>query len=89
LVKYDRDTQRVSEHVAWLLEGGHEHTHDHDHGHHHHHGDGHHHHQDHLPRPPQRPAEPDLHNMEERKLEHTARYFSTYRGRVDGKTGGV
>jgi MoxR-like ATPase len=93
LVKYDRDTQRVSEHVAWLLEGGHGHTHDHDHdhGHHHHHGDGHHHHhrQDHLPRPPQRPAEPDLQNMEERKLEHTARYFSTYRGRVDGNTGGV
>jgi MoxR-like ATPase len=91
LVKYDRDTQRVSEHVAWLLEGGHDHTHEHDHGDHHHHGNGHHHHhrQDHLPRPPQRPAEPDLHNMEERKLEHTARYFSTYRGRVDGKTGGV
>ena len=91
LVKYDRDTQRVSEHVAWLLEGGHDHTHGHDHGHHHHHGDDHHHHhrQDHLPRPPQRPAEPDLVNMEERKLEHTARYFSTYRGRVDGKTGGV
>jgi MoxR-like ATPase len=93
LVKYDRDTQRVSEHVTWLLEGGHDHTHDHDHGdgHHHHYGHGHHHHhgQDHLLRPPQRPAEPDLQNMEERKLEHTARYFSTYRGRVDGNTGGV
>ena len=37
---------------------------------------------------PQQPAEPDLQNMEERKLEHTARYFSTYRGRVDGRTRG-
>jgi MoxR-like ATPase len=96
LVKYDRDTQRVSEHVTWLLEGGHDHTHDHDHGdghRHHDHGHGHNHNHrhgpDHLLRPPQRPAEPDLQNMEERKLEHTARYFSTYRGRVDGKTGEV
>ena len=93
LVKYDRDVQRVCGHVAWLLEGGHGHTddHDHDHGHHHHHGGGHHHlhGQEHPLRPPQQPAEPDLQNMEERKLEHTARYFSTYRGRVDGRTRGV
>jgi MoxR-like ATPase len=102
LVKYDRDTQQVSEHVTWLLEGGHGHDHhdddhDHDHhhhgaGHHHHHGSGHQHRhrgKDASPRPPLRPAEPDLQDMEERKIEHTARYFSTYRGRVDGNTGGV
>ena len=100
LIKYDRDTQQVTEHVTWLLEGGHghdhdhdHHDHDHDHGHQHHHGQGHHHHrdrgQDLPPRPPLRPAEPDLQDMEARKLEHTARYFGTYRGRIDGKTGGV
>jgi MoxR-like ATPase len=86
LVKYDCDAQQVREHVTWLLEGGH------DHHHHDHHGHGHHHHHhgpDHPLRPPRRPAEPDQQNMEERKLEHTARYFTTYRGRVDGKTGGV
>lgn len=94
LVKYERDTQQVSEHVAWLLEGGHDadHDHGHDHGHgHHHHGHGHHHGHawDPALRPPMRPAEPDLKNVEERKLEHTARYFGGYRGRIDGKTGGA
>lgn len=106
LVKYDRDTQQVSEHVTWLLSGGREHDHDHDphehdhaHDHHHHHGSGHHHHHPaghhppshHRPetevRPPLRPAEPDLADMEARRVEHTARYFGTYRGRTDGRTG--
>jgi MoxR-like ATPase len=91
LVKYDRDTRQVSEHVDWILEGGHDHTHDHghEHGHHHHHGESHHHDHghEHAPRPPLRPAEPDRQDMEARKLEHTARYFSTYRGRVSGNTG--
>jgi MoxR-like ATPase len=104
LVKYDRDTQQVSDHVSWLLSGGREHDHDHDphehdhaHDHHHHHGSGHHHHhglghpphrrQETAVRPPLRPAEPDLADMEARKVEHTARYFATYRGRTDGKTG--
>lgn len=114
LVKYDRDSQQVSEHVTWLLSGGngqdhdhdphdHDHDHDHDHGHHHHHGPGDHHHhgsghhhhpqghrgQEQALRPPLRPAEPDLQDMQTRNLEHTARYFSTYRGRIDGKTGGA
>ena len=94
LIKYDRDVQRVCGHVAVAARrrpGTHDHDHDHDHGHHrHHHGGGHHHlhGQEHPLRPPQQPAEPDLQNMEERKLEHTARYFSTYRGRVDGRTRG-
>ena len=102
LVKYDRDAEQVSEHLTWLLGGDHDphdhdHHHDHDHDHHglghHHHGTAHHHHshrqQEHPPRPPLRPAEPDMQEMQERKLEHTARYFSTYRGRTDGKTGEV
>lgn len=111
LIKYDRDTQQVSEHVAWLLSGSHHHDldhHSHDHQHDHHHGSAHHQHHDgtvhhdhhgsdhaqdprhdhqHSPRPPLRPAEPSLQEMQERKREHTARYFSTYRGRIDGKTG--
>ncbi|TVR97114.1 MAG: MoxR family ATPase [Rhodospirillales bacterium] len=43
LVKYERDTQQVRDHVAWLLEGVHQHGHghDHSHGHDHHHGHGH------------------------------------------------
>ena len=90
LVKYDRDTRQVNEHVTWLLEGG-AHTHDHDHhpSHdHHHHGHSHHHHPDQgYLRPPQPAAEPDLQDMEARKREHTARYFSTYRGRIDGSSG--
>lgn len=93
LVKYDRDTRQVSEHVDWLLEGGEKRAHDHGHSHgghrHHHLGGGHHHTHDHepAPRPPLRPAEPDLGDAEARKIEHTARYFSTYRGRVSGNTG--
>ncbi len=51
LVKYERDTQQVRDHVAWLLEGvhdhGHRHDHDHGHGHHHHHHHGHSHDHDH------------------------------------------
>ncbi len=100
LVKYERDTQQVSEHVSWLLEGGDVHDHDHppghDHPHDHGHGHDHHHHRHHGhegalkhgPRPPLRPAEPDRQDMEAKKTEHTARYFSTYRGRVDGTAGG-
>lgn len=100
LVKYDRDTQQVSDHVSWLLAGSRDHDHDHDshqhdHGHdHHHHGPGHHHHgpsnqhRAEVPvRPPLRPAEPDLADMEARKVEHTSRYFGAYRGRTDGRTG--
>jgi MoxR-like ATPase len=51
LVKYERDTQQVRDHVAWLLEGasghGHGHDYDHDHsdgqihGHSHEHGHSH------------------------------------------------
>ena len=108
LIKYDRDTQQVSEHVTWLLSGSHHHEfdhHSHDHQHDHHHGSPHHHHHDgtahhhhhgsdHAQDPrhdhqhaPLQPAEPSLQEMQERKREHTARYFSTYRGRIDGKTG--
>lgn len=94
LVKYDRDTQRVSEQLTWLLSGHGDHVHDHDHGHHHHHGHGHHHHgpnqhghsHDEKPlRPPLQPAEQNREDMEARKQEHNARYFSTYRGRTDGQ----
>lgn len=98
LVKYDRDTQRVSEQVTWLLSGqGDGFAHDHHHGHHHHHGHGHHHHHHHGPghhhhshedkplRPPLQPAEQNREDMEARKQEHNARYFSTYRGRTDGQ----
>jgi len=118
LVKYERDTQQVRDHVAWLLEGVHDHGHAHAHGHDHHHGHGHghdhHHHHGHgshshgpdpahhrpadperperagraTPlRPPRRPAEPDRQEAEERKLEHSVRYFGGYRGRVDGGIG--
>jgi MoxR-like ATPase len=95
LVKYERDTTRVSEQLEWLLGGAHEHEHahhdhGHGHGHHHHHGHGqvhsHDQHQhEHLLRPPQRAAEPDRREMEELQREHTARYFTTYRGRTDGR----
>ena len=58
LVKYERDTEQVRDHVDWLLEGlhvhgsghgdhhhhGHHQGHDHDHDHHHGHGPGDHHH---------------------------------------------
>ena len=121
LVKYERDTQQVRDHVDWLLEGVHRHGHDHghhhhhhghDHGHshdghghhHHHHGPGHdhnHHDEDHhkdhrrspragkaqAPRPPRQPAEPERKEVEDRKREHSTRYFGGYRGRVDGGIG--
>lgn len=121
LVKYERDTQQVRDHVAWLLEGAHHHGHSHSHGHHHDHdhshGHGHDHshghghphphsHDDAHPRhgdagrrptrqdeprqalrPPSRPAEPERQEVEARKLEHSARYFGNYRGRIDGGVG--
>jgi MoxR-like ATPase len=114
LVKYERDTQQVRDHVAWLLEGvsshghdhhhhsdGHGHSHDHEHGHTHGHGHTHHtyHENAHRPdqasregqtqilRPPPRPAEPDLKDVESRRQEHAVRYFGRYRGRVDGGVG--
>jgi MoxR-like ATPase len=100
LIKYDRDTTRVSEQMEWLLGGVHEHGHDqhdhghghsHGHGHHHHHGHGHshshdHHQHDNRLRPPLRAAEPDRGEMEDLKREHTATYFTTYRGRTSGGT---
>lgn len=90
LIKYDRDTRQVSEHVTWLLAGGddddHDHHHHQGHDHHHHHGHGHHHSHDRL-RPPLAAAEPNLQDMEDRNREHTARYFTSYRGRIDGSTG--
>jgi MoxR-like ATPase len=117
LVKYERDTRQVRDHVAWLLEGvnghGHSHSHDHDHdhadgqihGHSHAHGHshGHAHHAHHetpqrhnrpdregqaqMLRPPPRPAEPDLKDVESRRQEHTDRYFGRYRGRIEGGIG--
>lgn len=123
LIKYDRDTRQVADHVDWLLDGlndhahahdhehghGHGHDHGHDHGdHHHHHGHGHahdhgdghgHHHPpaepqqphangvDVLPRPPLRPAEPDLGDMQAKNREHTERYFGRYQGRIDSGAG--
>ncbi len=49
LVKYDRDTRQVNEHLSWLLEHSHDYDHDHSHDHSHdhdhdHHSHGHHHH---------------------------------------------
>ena len=113
LVKYERDTQQVRDHVAWLLEGvsghghdhpdrhGHTHGHGHGHGHSHEHGHAHHAHDDNSRyhdrperegqaaalRPPPRPAEPDLKDVESRKQEHAVRYFGRYRGRVEGGIG--
>lgn len=76
---------------------GHEHPHGHGNGHSHHqhqhrpsHDDQRHSHaqdRETALRPPLRPAEPDLQDMQAKKQEHTSRYFSTYRGRVDGSTG--
>ncbi|MCC9003283.1 MAG: hypothetical protein LM549_11795, partial [Candidatus Competibacter sp.] len=76
LVKYERDTQRVNEQLPWIAEP--------------------------IqgqsapqsttastPLPPQRPAEPDAMSLEQRRQEHTARYFTSYRGRTDGRTGGA
>ena len=114
LVKYERDTQQVREHVDWLTEGLNDHHHGHDHhlddhshgqghGHSHSHGQQHGHshaHHDHqhqnrserggnakVLRPRLRPAEPDLNDVENRKQEHGARYFGSYRGRMDGGIG--
>jgi MoxR-like ATPase len=92
LVKYDRDTQRVREQLTWLLGGGNDHDHDHDHDHEHHnhghHHDHHHHDHDQKPlRPPQKPAEPNLREMEDLKEEHSSRYFTSYRGRTSGRVG--
>ncbi len=111
LVKFERDTQQVRDHLDWLLEAQgqrdrhHAHHHgDHHHHHHHHHDHDHHHHHDEpaparsrdgerpseLPkttRPPLRAAEPEREEMERRKVEHSARYFGGYRGRVDGGLG--
>jgi MoxR-like ATPase len=68
----------------------HEHTHHHHgHGHHtHSHGHSHHNHKQSKKeqlRPPSQPAEPDLQDMKTKQQEHSTRYFSTYRGRTDGK----
>jgi MoxR-like ATPase len=107
LVKFERDTQQVRDHVTWLFEDrhghgqhhAHGHGHDHSHGHDHHHLHSHedHHHEDHdhkgnggdnRPlRPPLRPAEPELEDIENRKLDRTAKYFGSYRGRIDGRIG--
>jgi MoxR-like ATPase len=38
-------------------------------------------------RPPLRTAEPELRDVEQRQREHSARYFGSYRGRVDGSVG--
>lgn len=91
-LKYDRDTQKISERLTTLLEGQyghhehHDHSHDHDHHHHHHHGHSHHHERGYQ-RHHDPPATQDLQEMEELKREHTAKYFSTYRGRTDGRAG--
>ncbi|MEI2741164.1 MAG: MoxR family ATPase [Candidatus Competibacter sp.] len=77
LVKYERDTQRVNEQLAWIAEPIQAHP---------------------QPQPmsseaaltpPQRPAEPDTNFLEQRRQEHAARYFTNYRGRTDGRTGGA
>lgn len=57
LIKYERDTQQVRDHLAWVLERVHDqdhrhrhaqpHEHDQDHGHHHHHHHDHDHGHDH------------------------------------------
>ena len=77
LIKYERDTQQVSERLPWIVESL----------------------QSRSPsetlsaaetplHPPARPAEPDVNDLEQRRQEHTARYFTSYRGRIDGRTGG-
>ena len=79
LVKYERDTQRVNEQLNWIAEPI----------------------QASAPpqappssfsappplQPPQQPAEPDANFLEQRRQEHAARYFTSYRGRTDGRTG--
>ena len=77
LIKYERDTQQVNERLPWIVESL----------------------QSRSPpetlsaaetplHPPARPAEPDVNDLEQRRQEHTARYFTSYRGRTDGRTGG-
>jgi hypothetical protein len=77
LIKYERDTQQVDEQLPWIGEAL----------------------QAQSPptaasvaeipsRPPQRPAEPDTSFLEQRRQEHTAHYFTSYRGRTDGRAGG-
>ena len=76
LVKYERDTQRVNEQLPWIAEPI----------------QGQSAPQPAIaptPLPPQRPAEPDAMSLEQRRQEHTARYFTSYRGRTDGRTGGA
>ncbi len=77
LVKYDRDTQQVNERLSWIAEPIQTQG------------------QPVLPtaaeaalQPPRQPVEPDLNDLEQQRREHTARYFTSYRGRTDGRTGG-
>jgi len=77
LIKYERDTQQVNEQLPWIIESLQAQS---------------------QPtaappvaeiplRPPLHPAEPDANHLEQRRQEHTARYFTSYRGRTDGRTG--
>ncbi|MCB1768571.1 MAG: MoxR family ATPase [Candidatus Competibacteraceae bacterium] len=77
LIKYERDTQQVNDQLSWIGEPL----------------------QMQRPpvipsaietslHPPARPAELDVNYLEQRRQEHTARYFTSYRGRTDGRTGG-
>jgi MoxR-like ATPase len=74
ILKYDRDVQKVSGELPRILGGGGGHAHDHDHPHDH---DHHHHH------------DVGVQAALERQREHSARYFSTYRGATskDGSSG--
>ena len=76
LIKYERDTQQVNEQLPWISEAL----------------------QPQSPpttagvaeiplRPPVRPAEWDANSLEQRRQEHSAGYFTSYRGRTDGRTG--
>ncbi|MCB1765261.1 MAG: MoxR family ATPase [Candidatus Competibacteraceae bacterium] len=77
LIKYERDTQQVNDQLPWIGEPL----------------------QTQNPpaipsateislHPPTRPAELDVNYLEQRRQEHTTRYFTSYRGRTDGRTGG-
>ena len=77
LIKYERDTQQVNDQLSWIGEPL----------------------QAQNPpaipsateislHPPARPAGLDVNHLEQRRQEHTARYFTSYRGRTDGRTGG-